>query len=70
VQVDAGHHQSVADQHGQCSLCAACCSALPIVSALPTVGSPYGASGARFPDLFTPAPSFLSEGQERPPRSI
>ncbi|WP_374564695.1 hypothetical protein [Ideonella sp.] len=56
--------------HDKCNLCSACCSATPLLSAMPSVPQPHGLAAASFPDVSAPAPSFLSDGQERPPRSF
>ena len=58
------------DGHGKCNLCCDFCSMTPLLSALPSVAAPLNLSSVPFPDLHAPAPSFLSDGQERPPRSI
>jgi hypothetical protein len=52
-----------------CRLCTAFCSVTPMVSSLPTVVAPLDLSTAAFPHLSAPAPSFVSDGQERPPRT-
>lgn len=54
----------------RCLLCAACCSAQPMPASVPSVPTPLPAAAAAFPAPSTPALSFLSDGQERPPRSI
>jgi hypothetical protein len=55
---------------GKCNLCASCC----LGATLPTTFSPAIAAleqaGASFAVLQASAPTFLSDGQERPPRSI
>jgi hypothetical protein len=61
-----GHH----DGFGKCNLCCDFCSMTPLLSALPSVPTPPNLSSVAFPALLAPAPSFLSDGQERPPRSI
>jgi len=61
-----GHH----DGFGKCDLCGDFCSMTPMLSALPSIPTPLTLSSVLFPDLSAPAPSFLSDGQERPPRSI
>lgn len=61
-----GHH----DGFGKCNLCCDFCSMTLLLSTLPSVPTPLNLSSVSFPDLFAPAPSFLSDGQERPPRSI
>jgi hypothetical protein len=53
-----------------CNLCCAFCAMTPLISSLPSVALPQGFSTISFPAFSAPAPSFLSEGQERPPRSI
>lgn len=63
------HHDGTAGQ-GTCNLCSACCSVPPLASAVPGVPLPHAVASVAFPDLTFPVPSFLSEGQERPPRSI
>jgi hypothetical protein len=62
----AGHHDGL----GKCNLCCDFCSFTPLLSTLPSVPVPLDLSSVSFPDLFAPAPNFLSDGQERPPRSI
>jgi hypothetical protein len=65
---EGGHHQGGAS--GGCTLCSACCSSASLLSALPVVAAPPGLVTTSLPDLSAPAPTFLSDGQERPPRSI
>jgi hypothetical protein len=71
------HHEGAADPdhaqasgHDQCNLCSAFCSITPLLSAMPSVPPPLEAATASYPDFSAPAPSFVSDGQERPPRSI
>jgi len=61
-----GHH----DGFGKCNLCCDFCSMTPLLSTQPSIPTPPNLSSVQFPDLFAPAPSFVSDGQERPPRSI
>jgi len=75
AHMDAGmgqgqHHHDDAAGQGTCNLCSACCLVPPLASAVPGVPLPHAVASIAFPDLTFPAPSFLSEGQERPPRSI
>jgi hypothetical protein len=56
--------------HDPCSVCSAFCSVTPLVGGLPSVFAPPTRSVGVFPDLSAPPPSFLSDGQERPPRTI
>ena len=68
------HHQAAGEHHqhdggDRCSLCASCCTAVPLMGVLPSVPQPFDAP-QQFPALHTPAPSFVSDGWERPPRSI
>ena len=62
-----GHEESTPDR---CNLCSASCSATPLVRVIEGVPEPCAIGAATFPRLTVPAPSFLSDGQERPPRSI
>lgn len=61
------HSSSVADK---CNFCTASCSTTASMNALPNVATPMALAAATFPALNAPPPSHLSEGQERPPRSI
>ena len=56
------HSSSVADK---CNFCTTAS-----MNALPNVAAPMALAAATFPALNAPPPSHLSEGQERPPRSI
>lgn len=51
-----------------CHLCATFCSLTPLPSACPTLADPLPLPAARFNEPAAPAASFLSDGQERPPR--
>jgi hypothetical protein len=63
-------HPSGSDQSdGKCNLCVAFCSITPLLSSLPTLPAPQEMGSAPFPPLTAAPPSFLSDGQERPPRS-
>lgn len=62
-----GHHS---DSSAKCNLCCGdFCSMTLLLSSLPSVVAPQDLSSISFPDFSAPAPSFLSDGQERPPRS-
>jgi hypothetical protein len=67
---DDGHpgHDHAASE--ACNACSAYCSLTPLVSNLPTLVEPLDASAVKFFDLSAPPPSFVSDGQERPPRTI
>jgi hypothetical protein len=71
---DMGHHDEgkhhPGGESGKCTLCSACCSSASLLSSAPAVLAPEDLSSSSFPDLAAPAPTFLSDGQERPPRSI
>jgi hypothetical protein len=69
------HGSGVHDHHAtggqdKCNLCSATCSLTPLVNHVAGVETPADLETASFPDLAAPAPSFLSNGQERPPRTI
>jgi hypothetical protein len=54
----------------QCSLCCDFCSATPMPGGhVPSLAPSLDAARVTFPHLSAPAPSFVSDGQERPPRS-
>lgn len=70
-----GHTGHADDEHGathadKCDVCSAFCSVTPLLSTWASVAAPQDLSAVAFPDLTTPSPTFLSEGPERPPRSI
>lgn len=70
---DAGPHHHHAAQDGapdKCNLCSACCSLSLLASSVPSVLPPLLVGTAGFPTLSVPAPTFLSDGQERPPRTL
>jgi len=52
-----------------CNLCCDFCSVTPLANSLPTLPTAPEHATLSFPDLRAPAPTFLSDGQERPPRS-
>jgi hypothetical protein len=69
--LQAAHHDEAADPgHDKCNLCSAFCSLTPLLSDMPGVPPPLEVPAESFPDFSAPAPSFLSDGQERPPRSF
>lgn len=63
-----GHHADAVDAVEKCGLCCEMCSVTPLLGAVHAVPSPPMFSAAPFPDLGAAAPSFISDGQERPPR--
>jgi hypothetical protein len=70
VHADSGPQD--AHDHGgadKCHLCSAFCSLTPLMSSAPRLPEPAVLAGVSFPDLSAPAPSFVSDGQERPPRT-
>lgn len=64
------HHHESASGTDTCNLCSACCSVPPLPSTAPAVPLPHDTARAVFPSFAAPAPTFQSEGPERPPRSI
>jgi hypothetical protein len=70
--VPASHlaHAGAHGDGGKCNLCASCC----LGATLPATFSPAIAAieqaGASFDVLQASAPTFLSDGQDRPPRTI
>lgn len=61
----AAHDHASADK---CNLCATSCAATALISAPMTVAEQQSVS-AVFPDLHALPPSFVPDGQERPPRT-
>ena len=61
-----GHDHTTSDS---CSACSGLCSLTPQVTSLPPMFSPLDPAGVKFSEPSAPAPSFLSDGQERPPRT-
>ena len=66
----ADHHHDGTASADTCNLCSACCSVPPVPAAALSVPVPHDFAAADFPRLSAPAPRFVSDGQERPPRSI
>lgn len=66
---DEAHHGH-ADATDKCSTCSAFCCVTPLASHAPRLAAPARLAVHTFPPLTVPAPTFLSDGQERPPRSI
>jgi len=62
-----GHDHATSDG---CNACSAYCSLTPLVSKLPTIADPLDPTAVKFSDFSAPPPSFISDGQERPPRTI
>lgn len=52
-----------------CNLCAAACAVPPLPSAPARMAEPADLKAVAPPGVDAPAPSFVSDGQERPPRS-
>jgi hypothetical protein len=61
------------DEHAAseaCNACSAYCSLTPLLSNVPTLVEPLDPTAVKFNALSAPPPSFVSDGQERPPRTI
>lgn len=68
---DPGHHPDDPSDHAdKCNLCAAFCSVTSMPSGTSIVLLSQVDSALRFPAVSAPSPSFVSDGLERPPRSI
>lgn len=70
VHDDGAQHDHGLSGQDKCNLCSALCSLTPLVSEHAGVAEPRDLAATRFPGFSSPAPSFLSDGQDRPPRSI
>ena len=64
---DGEHGQAASDK---CNMCSAYCSLTPLAGTVPTLVEPLGLAAVERSDHTAPAPSFVSGGQERPPRTI
>jgi hypothetical protein len=76
-----GHHSQAEDTQAEqdddvasgsaddCNLCASFCSLTPLASTAPDLCHPW-AQGALNPAPSVTAPSFVSDGEDRPPRTI
>lgn len=62
-----GHDHAASDR---CNMCSASCALTLLVSDVPTLAEPLDLAAVKFSELSAPSPSFLSDGQERPPRTI
>jgi len=68
-----GAHDDGSHDHGtsdKCDVCSAFCSLTPLLGSAPTLPAPLPMASTAFPALRVPTPTFLSDGQDRPPRSI
>jgi hypothetical protein len=61
-----GHHGAGSDK---CNMCSAYCSLTPLVGTVPALAEPLDLTAAQFAAPTSPAPSFVSDVQERPPRT-
>lgn len=66
---DEAQHHHYGAGHDKCSLCSSCCSMVPLMSTFANFPQPFDAT-EQFPELSVLASSFVSDGQERPPRSV
>jgi hypothetical protein len=66
-----GHGGGTPDHSTQdkCNVCSASCSSLPLPSASTGIEEPSVLASVSYRDLPAPAPTFQSDGQERPPRT-
>jgi hypothetical protein len=62
-------HEPASGGGDKCNLCSAFCSVTALVGGIATLPQPPELSGS-FPRIDAPPPSFVSGGQERPPRSL
>jgi hypothetical protein len=67
---DTADGEEASGGEDRCDLCAAFCSAVPLLRSFRSTVPAQPAAAVAFPALAVPAPSFVSDGQERPPRSI
>jgi len=70
ASLDVGSHHHDHAGAGKCNACASCCTAPPMMATFSPGVARLDLPTAPYPVLTASAPSFVSEGQERPPRSI
>jgi hypothetical protein len=63
------HDHASAGDLDRCNVCSAFCSVAGVVSGQSPIAEPLGVAPV-FPHLYIPPPSFIADGQERPPRTI
>lgn len=68
--MDSSDEPASSDKTDKCNLCAASCAATPLLRDVPGIAEPGDLASASYPGVAAAAPSFLSDGQERPPRSL
>jgi len=61
------HHDQ--DRADKCNLCSACCTAAPMTPTFTLTLAPVDVPSSGFPLTAAAVLAFISEGQERPPRS-
>lgn len=54
----------------KCNMCSAFCGLTPLLSEVPTLAEPLSLTQVKFTDPTALPPSHLSDGRERPPRTI
>ena len=64
----ASHHEHAGAD--RCNLCSSCCSATPMLATFSSTVVALEEPAADYPAFQASASTFLSDGQERPPRSI
>jgi hypothetical protein len=70
VAHDHSQHDHGKGAHDKCNICSSSCSSPSMPSTSVGLSAPEALTSQSFPDLSAPAPTFLSDGQERPPRTI
>lgn len=67
------HEHGSAHDHAtidKCNMCSAFCGLTPLLTEVPTLAEPLNLTQVKFTDPIALPPSHLSDGQERPPRTI
>nr|WP_145547867.1 hypothetical protein [Variovorax boronicumulans] len=70
TDVAADHAHAAGSADNKCNMCSASCATPPVPSAAGGLVAALELASAPFPDLPAAAPTFLSDGQDRPPRTI
>ncbi|HSI49992.1 MAG TPA: DUF2946 family protein [Ideonella sp.] len=69
AQAGQAHHAQPSGELAKCNTCCDFCAMTPLPATEPLLPVAQALANVRYPHLLAPAPSFVSGGQERPPRA-
>lgn len=70
AQTGQAHHAQASGELAKCNTCCDFCAMTPLPATEPLLPVAQALATVRYPHLLAPAPSFVSGGQERPPRPV